>query len=260
MTRFDNQRPVKLIQGNDWILRIIIFVLTGLTFQPLLSAQKYSLKILGYTIGNVTMEIRGDDDSIIEFTTRSQGLVNTILPFNNFYTTVFDPVSFGVREYEKNIIQGKFKQKLHGQWDPQTKVMDYGSGTIPREDNCHNIFSLLARMQAQPRDSLDTYWFDMEHEGQLYQARLLWNDTVDLVIDKETIPCDHYRLDLHNNNNNMNTDTNSEGLLEATDYFSKYIIYPKAVRQIWISKINPNNIIKTSVKLYGITIEAMILP
>jgi hypothetical protein len=57
----------------------------------------------------------------------------------------------------------------------------------------------------------------------------------------------------------VNGDTDSEGLLEVTDYFSKYIIHPNAVRQIWVSKVFPNNIIKTSVKLYGITIEALIL-
>ena len=182
--------------------------------------------------------------------------MNVILPFNNSYTTVYDSASFGVQEYEKIISQGKFKQKFRGSWDPETKVINYGSKTIPMENNSHNIFSLLARMQAQPRDSLDTHWLDLEHEGQLYQARLLWNDTEDLKIDREVIPCDHYRLDLHK----LNSATVGESLLEETDYFSKYIIYPDAVRQIWVSKIHPNNIIKTSVKLYGITIEALILP
>ncbi len=256
MRQFNNQNPVKPIQGNALVFRIIIFVLTGLLFQPNLTAQKYSLKIFGFTIGNAAMEIRGDNDVTIEFTTSSQGLMNVILPFNNSYTTVYDSASFGVQEYEKIISQGKFKQKLQGSWDPETKVINYGSKTIPMENNSHNIFSLLARMQAQPRDSLDTHWLDLEHEGQLYQARLLWNDTEDLKIDREVIPCDHYRLDLHK----LNSATVGESLPEETDYFSKYIIHPDAVRQIWVSKIHPNNIIKTSVKLYGITIEALILP
>jgi hypothetical protein len=251
----DNQIPVKPIYWKTFILRITIFVLACLIFPSNLTAQAYSLKILGFTIGNAAMDIRGDNDSIIEFTTESQGLMNVIFPFNNSYTTAFDTVSFGIRDYEKKISQGGFKQKLHSSWDPQTKIINYESRTIPRENECHNIFSLLARTQAQGRDSLDTHWLDMEHEGQLYRARLLWNDSVDIEIDQEIIPCDHYRLDLQL----MSEDTDSEDLLEETDYFSRYIIHPKAVRQIWISKVFPNNIIKTSVKLYGITIEALIL-
>jgi hypothetical protein len=255
MKRSDNRNPVKPMYCKTFILRLTILAIAGLIFQSNLTAQEYSLKILGFTIGNATMDLRGDNDSIIEFTTGSQGLMDVVFPFNNSYTTAFDPASFGFRDYEKKIVQGGFEQKLHGNWDPQTKIINYGSKTMPRENECHNIFSLLARMQAQPRDSLDTHWFDMEHEGQFFRARLLWNDSTDIEIHQKIIPCDHYRLDLQV----VNGDTDSEGLLEVTDYFSKYIIHPNAVRQIWVSKVFPNNIIKTSVKLYGITIEALIL-
>ena len=209
--------------------------------------QTYSLKIWGFTIGEVKMDL--SESGLIELKTKSSGVVDYIWPFENTYTTHFDTVNYSLRNYKKNIKQGDFKQKLEGHWEKSDSTFQYNDSVLKRSPNIQNIFSILARILSQDADQFDTKWFTIEHEGSLYEARLLWNEIMDLKINSKSIPCDHYRLDLRL----LKEET---VLADKTDFFSQYVVHPDAVRQIWVGVDNNKRIVRTSVKLKGIKIEA----
>ena len=222
---------------------VIILVLNLTNIFP----QEYSLKIWGFPIGEVSMD--ASQAGKVEFKTNSNGIIEFIWPFDNIYTTRYDTVNYGIREFDKRIKQGDFKQKLKGRWVSADSTFQYDDITLKRDPDIKNIFSFLIYIINQEIDQIDTKWFNIEHEGELFRVRLLWNESTELKIGSSLIPCDHYRLDI------KAIDSNSS-FLEQTDFFSKYIVHPEAVRQIWIASDNNKRIIRTSVKLKGLKIEA----
>ena len=46
---------------------------------------------------------------------------------------------------------------------------------------------MLAMIQTQPYDLIDTKWFAFEHQGNLGKLRFLWSDSLN-VVEKEQIP------------------------------------------------------------------------
>ena len=209
--------------------------------------QTYSLNVWGITIGEVTMDL--SQSGLIEVKTQSSGIIDYFWPFKNTYSTHFDTLNYSLRKYEKHIKQGEFKQKLEGRWEPSDSTFHYNDSAIKRSPNTQNIFALLVRILNQDSDQFDTRWFSIEHEGSLYDARLLWNEHPELPINPLAILGGHVRLDLR---------LIEKGTLpmEKTDFFSQYIVHPNAVRQIWLGVDNNKRIVRTSVKLKGIKIEA----
>jgi hypothetical protein len=113
------------------------------------------------------------------------------------------------------------------------------------------IFTLLARVQKESVEALDTKWFPMDHDGELFSARFLWADTSTISIANSTILCDHYRLDIKAQDDVTSTP-------EQSDYFMNNIVSPEVVRQIWVEKNGLRRIIQATVNIYGIKIIAKI--
>ena len=108
-------------------------------------------------------------------------------------------------------------------------------------ESTQTLFTLLAMIQHRGADAMDTKWFAFEHEGQKGGARFLLADSQNVWIGKDSIMCDHYRLDL-------NLSDNSGKFLEKSDYFMEEIIVDNLVREIWVSKRKPKKIIRASLK------------
>ena len=79
-------------------------------------------------------------------------------------------------------------------------------------DSTQTLFTLLAMIQHRGADAMDTKWFSFEHEGQTGKARFLLADSQNVWNGKDSIMCDHYRLDL-------NLSNNSGKFLEKSDYW-----------------------------------------
>lgn len=187
-------------------------------------------------------------DSII-FTVKTTGIIHYLWPVHNIYTTSFDPQSFGLRSYAKSVSQKDFKRKLKCNYNLQTGNLEYGSRKIKYPENIHSLFTLLARIQQESADDLDTRWIKTDHEGQLFDARLLWADTVRIDYQGNDVLCDHYRLDLNALNSNPKW-------ISRSDYFMENVDHPDAIRQIWVQRNSPRKIIKASVKVHGFPVEA----
>ena len=235
---------------NPITLCYLVLISLGLFLLPRISlAQDYQIDFLG--IPCVSVEMDQPQSGKLNFRTKTIGVIDQIWPVDNQYSTRFDSVDFGILAYNKKIKQGNFEQKLELKYDSDSHEVVYDSDTrVARQPDTQTIFTILARITQESAEQLDTRWFELEHEGSLYKARLLWADSVSLTIDNSTYLCDHYRLDI------VPTAGSSENILQQTDYFSEYIIHPAAVRQLWVTRGADQKIVQASVKLFGFTLEA----
>ncbi|NOZ03670.1 MAG: DUF3108 domain-containing protein [FCB group bacterium] len=229
--------------------RLLVLNLILLFAVQLPGQVRYRLSVFGIPCGNVTLTMPQPNQ--LHFTTRSTGIVNLLWPFDNQYTTTFDTTTFGVRKYEKKIIQGSFKQKFKGIWQPEKGGILYGDTLVIRPENSQTVFTLMVLIRKWPTDSIDTRWFPLDHEGRFFRARFLLADTVRIPVGNKNVLCDHYRLDLV-------PQEETGKILDRSDYFNQNITRPEAIRQLWVERSGERRIIKASVKLFGISLEAKI--
>jgi hypothetical protein len=214
----------------------------------IIHAQDYKITFLGLPAVDVNMAM---DENKINFSVQTVGLINLIWPTENQYAVTYNSSHFGLLNYEKKIKQGTNKYKLTAKYYPEDSTLHYEQTTLKRVPEIQTIFTLLAQVQKEPIDAIDTKWFPMDHDGQLFSARLLWADTSTITIEDSSIICNHYRLDIK-------AEEDVTSLHEQSDYFMNNIVSPEAVRQLWIEKSGRRRIIQASVKIYGINIVAKI--
>ena len=214
----------------------------------IIHAQDYKITFLGLPAVDVNMAM---DENKINFSVQTVGLINLIWPTENQYAVTYNSSHFGLLNYEKKIKQGTNKYKLTAKYYPEDSTLHYEQTTLKRVPEIQTIFTLLAQVQKEPIDAIDTKWFPMDHDGQLFSARLLWADTSTITIEDSSIICNHYRLDIK-------AEEDVTSLHEQSDYFMNNIVAPEAVRQLWIEKSGRRRIIQASVKIYGINIVARI--
>lgn len=189
----------------------------------------------------------------LDFRTRTVGLLDTIWPVDNTYSTSYDTTTFVAKSYTKQIRQKKFQQNLKFVTDDNTGTINYDkTAAIRRPENVQTIFTMLAQVGQETPEQLDTRWFPMEHEGQPYRVRLLWAGSATIKIAGKSYGCNHYRLDIEP------ADGQKENILTRSDYFSEYIVHPDAMRQLWVESDGQRRIVQATVKLFGITLEAQL--
>lgn len=207
----------------------------------------YDLTIFGITCGEISYISEKDKMAV---TAQSSGFVEYFYPFKNDYNTSFDTLSFGVRHYKKITRQGEFKQRLSGNWDKSLEEFTYDKlESFKRADSCMTIFTFLERLNRKSSEDLDTQWFPLEHEGNMFKSRVLLADTSELIINGHSFMCNHFRLDLL-------PDDKEIKMLDRSDYFSHNITRPDAVKQIWVERKPSGKILKASVKIGPITVTA----
>ena len=189
--------------------------------------------------------------NVLNFNTKTVGLIQSIWSVDNHYKTEFDSLSFGVRKYTKNIQQGSYGGILNCEYNPTDYTLNYDGNLVSVPDSIQNIFTLLARVSRQSADYLDAKWFPMDHEGIRHRARFLLADIEKVKIGNEDILCDHYRLDI---------EQSGEALIQVStyDYFMGHVASAKALRQIWVEQTGKRRIVKASVSIYGMTVTAKI--
>lgn len=215
-----------------------------------LNAQNYEIDFLGIPWVAVTMDhsVTGQ----LDFQTKTLGLIDSIWPVDNNYSTKYDPSTGAVQSHQKKINQGSYHNDMEFVVDENGLITYNDEIKIQRSTDTQTIFTMLARINQVRVKDLDGVWFPMEHEGQLYRMRLLWADKEELEVDSKTFNCDHFRLDIEP------TEMESVEIPASSDYFTDYIVHPDCVRQLWVSKKDPRKIIQASVKLFGFTLTAKI--
>lgn len=213
-----------------------------------IQAQEYKITFFGLPTVDVKMVF---DNNSIQFNVQTVGLVNIMWPTDNQYSVTYDSSHYGLINYEKIIKQGATQYKVAAVYEGHDSTLHYEEKILTRIPEIQTIFSLLARIQKESVKALDTKWFPMDHDGELYSARFLWADTSTISIANSTILCDHYRLDIKAQDDVTSTP-------EQSDYFMNNIVSPEVVRQIWVERNGLRRIIQATVKIYGINIIAKI--
>ncbi len=187
--------------------------------------------------------------NVLNFNTKTVGLIQSIWSVDNHYKTEFDSLTFGVRKYTKNIQQGSYSGILNCKYNPTDSTLNYDGNLVSVPDSIQNIFTLLARVSQQSPEYLDTKWFPMNHEGSRHRARFLLAGVENLEIGDENISCDHFRLDI---------EQTGEASIQVSpyDYFMDHVASAKALRQIWVEQTDKRRIVKASVSVYGMTVTA----
>ena len=221
------------------------FFLTGV-----ITSQSYSVTILGFHAADVNQTIH--DSGRIEFTSQNRGLFDLIWPANNYYDTRFDPVKLSLISWKKSIRQGAYKPSLSARID-STNILVYNQNhKVHLSNPTHTIFTMLAMIQSKGPETLDTKWFQYEHEGKLGKARFVWADSSKAWNGQDSILCNHYRLDI-------NIIDSLTSVSNRTDYFMEQIIQSGVVREVWVSRVKPKKIIAAKVKMPWISLWAHII-
>ena len=210
-------------------------------------AQEYSISIFGFHAADISIS---RDSASSEFQINSRGIFDLIWPTSNNYKTVFDENNYSIKVWEKTIKQGSNKVKLSGSVTSDGYMKYEDEGGIKIDIETQTVFTILEMAIMMDRKYLDTKWFPYEHEGRLGRARLIWADSLNRWSGRDSVFCDHYRFDIEI--------TDSTRQVKTSDYFMNNIIRPDCVREIWVSKEIPKNIIAAKVSLGPIPFIARI--
>ena len=230
----------------ETLKKLFLYIL--LLFGKILG-QTYEITVLGYHTTDIHQTIH--DSGKIEFKTQNRGLADIIWPMNNYYNTIYNIENFSLIEWSKNIEQGTYENKYHCIIDSKKNMSYNNNNLIKTLEPVHTIFSLLAMIQNTPSNIIDTKWFNFEHEGKFGKARFLWADSSMAWNGRDSILCDHYRLDLNI------TDT-LKSIGTSKDYFMKNIINDTFIRELWVSKTIKKRIIVAKVQTPWISLTARI--
>ena len=228
-------------------MEIMKIILIKPIFCIAIFAQEYSISIFGFHAADISIN---RDSASSEFQINSRGIFDLIWPTSNNYKTVFDKNNYSIKVWEKTIKQGSNKVKLSGSVTSDGYMKYEDEGGIKIDIDTQTVFTILEMAIMMDRKYLDTKWFPYEHEGRLGRARLIWADSLNQWSGKDSILCDHYRFDIEI--------TDSTKQVKTSDYFMNNIIRPDCVREIWVSKEIPKNIIAAKVSLGPIPIIARI--
>ena len=210
-------------------------------------SQNYKISCFGIHIGAVSQKIL--DNGKIEYEMESRGLADIIWPTNNSYYTFFDTETFVLKSWGKNIEQGLNKFSLNADIDSVDNILHYGKKSIQIKNSIFTIFTVLAMIQNQSYEKIDTRWFPFEHQGKLGETRLLWSDSLMLWSGTDSVMCDHYRMDININDSTLSLDFQK-------DYFMNNIHNENYIREFWVKRGKEKEIVQASFKNEWLTLIA----
>ncbi len=210
-------------------------------------SQNYKISCFGIHIGDISQKILNNGK--IEYEMESRGLAKIIWPTNNSYYTFFDTETFALKSWGKDIKQGLNEFSLNADIDSIDNILHYEKESIQLNNAIFTIFSVLAMMQNQSYEKIDTKWFPFEHQGKLGETRLLWSDSLMLWSGTDSVMCDHYRMDINIIDSTLSLDSQE-------DYFMDNIHKENYIREFWVKRGKEKKIIQASFKNEWLTLVA----
>jgi len=225
-------------------MNLIFFFIFSICFPK---SQEYKLSCFGIHIADIKQSFYEVGE--VKYEIQSRGITDLIWPTNNNYYASFDTLTFSLKSWNKSVKQGLYKSSLDAELDSVNDVLNYGKESIQTSEPIYTIFTMLAMVQALPYDILDTRWFPYEHQGKVGEARFLWSDSSMVWSGKDSIMCDHYRMDI----NILDSTFSIKG---EKDYFMKNIVDEDYVKELWINRKENGKIMKARVKNNWVTFIA----
>jgi len=206
----------------------------------------YSANVYGFPVAKAEYKLRADSVSL---TFETVGILDMIWPTINSYSTHFDSTHFGLKSFHKKIKQDDIKQSTLMKLE--NSLLKYGKESQNRNDSTQTMFTMFVRIARQSQETIDTKWFNLDHEGKQMRGRFLWAGTETVKIGNTNILCDNFRMDIENIDE-------TDGFLETTDRLMKYISDPNKVRQIWVERNGNRRIIRVTMTAYGFPYDILI--
>ena len=206
-------------------------------------SQKYELSILGFPIGSLNQK---KEKNTIKLSIKSTNLLEIFLKFDDTYFTTFDTINYNMINFKKIIKQDK-KIASYAKLDSLNNIIYNDKNKIKLLDNSKNVFTLIFMIQKEDYTSIDAKWFNYEHEGNIGKARFLWADSSFVFYNKDSVLCDHYRLDIK-------LDKPIKDIINNPDYFMNNIINENSIKEFWVSKKIPKKIVAAKIKFNTIPI------
>ena len=202
-------------------------------------SQDYSLTFFGFHIGDIKQSIF--EEGKIKYEVKSRGIMDLFYPLENNYYAYFDTKTFNLKSWGKKIKQGSYKSSLDAKIDSFETTLQYKNKAIQIEGAVHTIFTMLAMAQFLPFEILDTKWYSYEHQGNIGKTRLLWSDSLMVLEGKDSVMCDHYRLDIKIIDSTF-------AIRESEDYFMTNLLNDDYIKEIWVKRGNNRKIVQASFK------------
>ena len=210
-------------------------------------SQSYEVSCFGLHVAQIKQKIY--KAGRIDWEVQSRGIIDLIWPLKNNYTTFYNTETFELKSLEKNIKQDLNKYTLKAKMDSTNNYLAYDVQQIKNEGPFHTFFTMIAMVQSSPIESIDTKWFPYEYEGKTGRSRFLWADSLKIWGGKDSIMCDHYRMDINI--------TDSTYVVNNTkDYFMEHINDSKHIKEVWIKRGKNKTIVQAGVKNDWITLLA----
>ncbi len=206
-------------------------------------SQNYELSILGVPFGSLNQK---KEKNSIQFSIKSTNLLEFFLKFDNTYFTTFDTTNYNVMNFKKIIKQDK-KVTSFAKLDSLNNIVYNNKDKIKLPVNSKNFFTLILMIQEESYNLIDTKWFNYEHQGNTGKARFLWADSSFVFYNKDSVLCDHYRLDIK-----LKKPINS--IINNPDYFMDNIIKENNIIEFWVSKETTKRVIASKIKFNTIPI------
>jgi len=207
----------------------ILFII-GLLFSA--DEQIFKVEFLGVPAARVELHeldtlYNKQNSKMINFKTRSSGLIKYIFNVDNVYNTILSQDFKNIFAFNKETIQPNVSNKLQTSLINNKVVYDNSQIEIP--NGYFNIFSLLYFLSNNK--ILKTQNMNIEREGELYSGVV----TPITIFDNNTIL---YELELVKKDANDNYSA-----IKNTDIFTWALFKKKSTRSILVD-YNNNNIIK----------------
>jgi len=214
-------------------------------------SQNYKLTCFGFHTTDIKQIIHEHGE--IKYEIQNRGLMDMVWPANNIYSTIYNSKTFSIKSWRKKIQQGTYKSSLKAEVNSNGNLLYDDKQLVELHGPVHTIFTMLAMVQSYSQEQIDTKWIPYEHQGKTGRARFLWSDSLMIWDGKDSILCDHYRMDIDI--------VDSAYVIKNTkDYFMDNINDISYVKELWVKRGEEKTIIQASAKNNWITLLAQVIP
>tara|TARA_B100000427_G_scaffold327105_1_gene337119 strand:- start:2341 stop:3021 length:681 start_codon:yes stop_codon:yes gene_type:complete len=213
---------------------LFILVISNIIF-----SQDYKLTCLGFHIADIKQSVYKFGK--IEYQIQTKGLIDLFWPTTNSYSTIYNPKTYKLKSWKKDIQQGLHTSLLIAEVDSINNFINYDNKSVEVKDSVYTIFTMLAMVQSLPIELIDTKWFPYEHQGETGKARFLWSDSTMVWDGKDSTMCDHYRMDI-------NIIDSTYIINKREDCFMENVKNPNYTKELWIKRGKNKTIIQASIR------------
>ncbi len=193
-----------------------------------LGGQTYILSVFDFHIGDLIKTNPAPNQ--IELNFQSRGIYDVFYPTKNIYKTTYNSKTFMLEKYQYEIDQINLKKTFTIINGSVLTDSSHKNNFYSLPSPAFNFSSFIEYLKSKNISEFDAIWFPYEAGKKLGKIRAVWADSTNIFNKKDSVMCNHYRLDIK-------VDNASE--IKEIDYLSEILINEENVKEVWISIKSP---------------------